>query len=76
MKYILMMNCPKTGYDSFGAWPKKDIQSHIAFMLLGPVRNGAISAGVGRSHWRQKWGAHWRGRGKDSIADSTSLREI
>jgi hypothetical protein len=32
MKYILMMNCPKTGYDSFGAWPKKDIQSHIAFM--------------------------------------------
>src|SRR5579864_9084333 len=32
VKYILMMNCPKTGYDSFGAWPKKDIQSHIAFM--------------------------------------------
>ena len=33
MKYILMMNCPKTGYDSFGAWPKKDIQAHIAFMM-------------------------------------------
>jgi hypothetical protein len=33
MKYILMMNCPKTGYDTFGAWPKKDIQAHIAFML-------------------------------------------
>ena len=32
MKYILMMHCPKTGYDSFGAWPKKDIQAHIAFM--------------------------------------------
>jgi hypothetical protein len=32
MKYILMMNCPKTGYDSFGAWPKNDIQAHIAFM--------------------------------------------
>jgi hypothetical protein len=32
MKYILMMNCPKTGYDSFGAWPKKDIQAHLAFM--------------------------------------------
>jgi len=32
MKYILMMNCPKTGYDSFGAWPKTDIQAHIAFM--------------------------------------------
>jgi len=32
MKYILMMNCPKTGYDSLGAWPKNDIQAHIAFM--------------------------------------------
>src|SRR5579864_863872 len=32
VKYILMMNCPRTGYDSFGAWPKKDIQAHIAFM--------------------------------------------
>jgi hypothetical protein len=33
MKYIMMMNCPKTGYDSFGSWPKKDIQAHLAFML-------------------------------------------
>jgi len=33
MKYILMMHCPKTGYDSFGAWPKKDIQAHIGFMF-------------------------------------------
>jgi hypothetical protein len=33
MKYILMMNCPRTGYDTFGAWPQKDIQAHIAFML-------------------------------------------
>jgi hypothetical protein len=32
MKYILMMNCPRTGYDSFGSMPKKDIQAHIAFM--------------------------------------------
>ena len=32
MKYILMMNCPKKGYETFGAWPKKDIQAHIAFM--------------------------------------------
>ncbi len=31
MKYILMMNCPKAGYDTFGAMPKKDIQAHIAF---------------------------------------------
>ena len=33
MKYILMMNCPKNGYESLGAWPKKDIQAHIGFML-------------------------------------------
>jgi len=33
MKYILMMHCPNTGYDVFGAWPKKDIQAHIGFMI-------------------------------------------
>jgi len=33
MKYILMMNCPKNGYDSFGSMPKEDIQAHIAFMM-------------------------------------------
>ncbi len=32
MKYMLIMNCPRNAYDSFGAWPKKDIQAHIAFM--------------------------------------------
>ena len=32
MKYILMMNCPKSGYESYGRWPKKDIQANIAFM--------------------------------------------
>src|SRR5260370_25015872 len=32
MKYILMMNTMKAGVDAFGAWPKKDIQAHIAFM--------------------------------------------
>ncbi len=33
MKYILMMHCPKTGYDSFGSWPKEAIQAHIGFMI-------------------------------------------
>jgi hypothetical protein len=33
MKYILMMNCPKTGYESFGSWPKEAIQAHIGFMI-------------------------------------------
>lgn len=32
MKYILMMHCPRTGYDTFGAMPKADVQAHIAFM--------------------------------------------
>jgi hypothetical protein len=31
MKYMLMMNCPKMGYDTFGAWPKEDLRTHIAF---------------------------------------------
>ena len=33
MKFMLMMNCPKTGYDSFGSWAKADIQAHIQFMM-------------------------------------------
>jgi hypothetical protein len=33
MKYILMMNCPRTGYDAFGAMPPKDLRAHIAFMI-------------------------------------------
>ena len=33
MKYILMMNCPKNGYEVFGAWPKQAIQDHITFMM-------------------------------------------
>ena len=33
MKYILMMNTMKAGCDAFPAWPKTDIQAHIAFMM-------------------------------------------
>jgi hypothetical protein len=33
MKYMLMMNCPRDGYDQFGSMPKKDIEAHIAFMI-------------------------------------------
>jgi len=33
MKFMLMMNCPKTGYETFGAWPKEDLRAHIAFMI-------------------------------------------
>ena len=31
MKYMLMMNCPRDGYETFGAWPKEDLKAHIAF---------------------------------------------
>lgn len=42
MKYILMMHCPKTGYDTFGAWPKEDLKAHLAFMtdLTRSLREG------------------------------------
>ena len=33
MKYILMMNGSKSGWETFGAWPKKDLQAHIGFMV-------------------------------------------
>jgi hypothetical protein len=32
MKYILMMNATKKNWDTFGTWPKKDLQAHIGFM--------------------------------------------
>ena len=33
MKYMLIMAGTKSGWDTFGTWPKKDIQGHIGFML-------------------------------------------
>ncbi len=33
MKYILMMHAPKSEKYAIDAWPKKDIQAHIAFMM-------------------------------------------
>ena len=32
MKYILMMNCPRNGYEALGSWPRKDLMAHIGFM--------------------------------------------
>ena len=32
MKYILMMNAPKSGWESFMSWPKEALQRHIQFM--------------------------------------------
>jgi hypothetical protein len=33
MKYMLIMNCPKTGYEQFGTMPMDDIKANIAFMI-------------------------------------------
>lgn len=32
MKYILMMNSPKAGFDTYRAWSEKDVQSHFAVL--------------------------------------------
>ncbi len=32
MKYILLMNLPKSGFEVFGAWSPADIQANIAFV--------------------------------------------
>jgi hypothetical protein len=33
MKYILMMNTMKAGAGGITAWPRKDVEAHIAFMM-------------------------------------------
>lgn len=30
MKYILMMNAPKAGFDTYRAWSEEDVQAHFA----------------------------------------------
>lgn len=32
MKYILMMNAPKAGFDTYRAWSEKDVQAHLAVL--------------------------------------------
>ena len=52
MKYMLMMNCPRDGYDQFTSWPKKDIEAHIAFMVAFSKKLHALGR-VGRR--RRGW---------------------
>ena len=33
MKYILMMNGTKSGWEQFTKWPKEDLQAHIGHMI-------------------------------------------
>jgi len=32
MKYILMMNAPKAGFETYRAWSEKDVQTHMAVL--------------------------------------------
>ena len=32
MKYMLMMNATKEGFDWYAKWPKEDLQANFAFM--------------------------------------------
>jgi len=32
MKYILMMNAPKAGFETYRAWSEKDVQTHFAVL--------------------------------------------
>jgi hypothetical protein len=32
MKYILMMNAPREGWETFNTWPKEVLRAHIGFM--------------------------------------------
>lgn len=32
MKYILMMNAPKAGFDTYRTWSEKDMQAHFAVL--------------------------------------------
>jgi hypothetical protein len=32
MKYMIMMNSPRDGYDQFMSWPKEILEAHFAFM--------------------------------------------
>ena len=43
MKYILMMNAPKAGFDTYRAWSEKDAQAHLA--ELGAISKDLTESG-------------------------------
>lgn len=32
MRYMLMMNAPRNGWEAFAGWPREDLAAHTAFM--------------------------------------------
>src|SRR5436305_3037133 len=43
MKYILMMNAPKAGFETYRAWSEKDVQTHMA--ALGAINQQLTESG-------------------------------
>lgn len=43
MKYILLMNAPKAGFDTYRAWSEKDVQAHFA--VLRAMNKDLIESG-------------------------------
>ena len=43
MKYILMMNAPKAGFETYGAWSQQDMQAHMA--VLHKINNELMESG-------------------------------
>jgi len=43
MKYILMMNAPRAGFDTYRAWSEKDVQAH--FTALRKINNDLTVSG-------------------------------
>ena len=43
MKYILMMNAPKAGFDTYRAWSEKDVQAH--FTVLKAINKDLTDSG-------------------------------
>ncbi len=38
MKFILMMNSPRDGFEQYMRWPKKDLEANAAFMIQFSAR--------------------------------------
>lgn len=43
MKYILMMNAPKAGFETYRTWSEKDVQAHYA--VLGVINKELTESG-------------------------------
>ena len=43
MKYILLMNAPKQGFDTYRAWSEKDVQAH--FLALTAINKDLTESG-------------------------------